>query len=71
MYRRRKLIGVTIDVDVQKWQDVVLLFFVSEIDVAMQIFLMLLQTKESIFISHQKPQLNNNQTSVPLHLFRP
>ena len=34
MYGRRKLIGVTIDVDVQKWQDVVLLFFVSEIDVA-------------------------------------
>ena len=30
-----------------------------------------LQIKESIFISQQKPQLNNNKTSVPLHLFRP
>ena len=30
-----------------------------------------LQIKESIFISQQKPQLNNNTTSVPLHLFRP
>ena len=34
MYGRRELIGVTIDVDVQKWKDVVLFFFVREIDVA-------------------------------------
>ena len=31
----------------------------------------ILQVKESIFISNQKPQLNNNITSVPLHLFYP
>ena len=30
-----------------------------------------LQVKESIFISTLKPRLNNNQTSVPLHLFMP
>ena len=31
----------------------------------------ILQVKESIFISNMKPQLNNNITSVPLHLFHP
>ena len=31
----------------------------------------ILQVKESIFISTQKPQLNNNIVSVPLHLFNP
>ena len=30
-----------------------------------------LQVKESILIISQKPKLNNNQTSVPLHLFSP
>ena len=30
-----------------------------------------LKLKESIFISQQKPVLNNNITSVPLHLFSP
>ena len=28
-----------------------------------------LQVKESILIRTQKPKLNNNDTSVPLHLF--
>ena len=31
----------------------------------------LLQVKESILISTQKPKLNNNRTSVPLTLFMP
>ena len=31
----------------------------------------LLQVKESIFISTERPQLNNRVTSVPLHLFVP
>ena len=31
----------------------------------------LLQVKESIFISKMRPVLNNNITSVPLHLFTP
>ena len=31
----------------------------------------LLQVKESIFIATERPQLNNRQTSVPLHLFKP
>ena len=31
----------------------------------------MLQLKESIFISTLKPRLNNNVTSVPLHLFMP
>ena len=31
----------------------------------------LLQVKESIFISQMRPVLNNNITSVPLHLFVP
>ena len=29
----------------------------------------LLQLKESILIKHQKPELNGNQTSVPVYLF--
>ena len=31
----------------------------------------LLQVKESIFVSKERPILNNNVTSVPLHLFTP